>query len=104
MAADLTFGPPGEQWRYSRSTQTYDLTRDGGPEKFTLKTSRGPPGTAVTIDPALAALVVVDMQNYFLDPRCRHHPAGLACVEPTLKVVEWCREMGVQASAACPAS
>lgn len=99
MAEDLTFGPPGEQWRYSRATQTYDLTREGASNKtFTLQTSRGPPDTAVTIDPAHAALVVVDMQNYFLNPRCRHHPAGLACVEPTLQVVERCREMGIQAS------
>lgn len=96
MAADLAFGPEGEQWRYTRSTKTYDLTREGGPGKLTLSTSRGPPGTAVTIDPAHAALVVVDMQNYFLDPRCRHHPRGLACVEPTLQVVERCRAMGVQ--------
>ena len=104
MAADLTFGPPGEQWHYTRSTRTYDLTRKEGAKTFTLVTSRGPPGTAVAIDPAHAALVVVDMQNYFLDPRCRHHPAGLACVEPTLQVIARCREIGVQASVARPSS
>ncbi|KAK8072399.1 isochorismatase [Apiospora saccharicola] len=99
MAPDLSFGPQGDQWYYTRDTKTYDLTRgngQGSENKFTVATSQGPPDTSITIDPALSALVVVDMQNYFLDARCRTYPAGLATVEPTLRVIEKCREVGVQ--------
>lgn len=102
MAPDLSFGPQGDQWYYTRDTRTYDLTRgndQGGSEtQFTLATTQGPTDTSVTIDPAKSALVVVDMQNYFLDAQCRDYPAGLATVEPLLKVIEKCREVGVQVS------
>ncbi len=96
MAPDLSFGPAGEQWHYSRATKTYDLTR-GTTGGFTLATSQGVPDTYLTVAPSLSALVVVDMQNFFLHPSCRDHPPGLAAVEPTVKVVEKCRELGIQA-------
>ncbi|KAK8851499.1 Peroxyureidoacrylate/ureidoacrylate amidohydrolase RutB [Apiospora arundinis] len=99
MAPDLSFGSGGNRWYYTRDTKTYDLTRGNGqdPEHgFTLATTQGPTGTSITIDPAQSALVVVDMQNYFLDARCRDYPAGLATVEPLLKVIGKCREVGVQ--------
>ncbi|KAK8064909.1 Isochorismatase-like hydrolase [Apiospora phragmitis] len=99
MAPDLSFGPQGDQWYYTRDTKTYDLTRgngQGSEKKLTMATTQSPPDTSITIDPALSALVVVDMQNYFLDARCRDYPAGLATVEPILGVIEKCREVGVQ--------
>ena len=96
MTPDLNFGPAGEQWHYSRATKTYDLTR-GTKGGFTLATSQGVADTYLTVAPSLSALVVVDMQNFFLHPSCRDHPPGLAAVEPTIKVVEKCRELGIQA-------
>jgi len=100
MAPDLSFGPQGNQWYYTRDTKTYDLTRGNGQgdsvKNFNIATTQGFSDTSITIDPAQSALVVVDMQNYFLDARCRSYPAGLATVEPLLKVIEKCREVGVQ--------
>lgn len=91
----LTFGPPGEQWQYSRSTKTYDLARGMKPS-LKIGTTQGPDDTFLSVYPSLSALVVVDMQNFFLDPKCREHPTGLAAVEPTLKVIEKCHEAGIQ--------
>ncbi|KAJ9131983.1 Isochorismatase [Pleurostoma richardsiae] len=99
-ADTMTFGPAGDQWTYSRRTRTYDLTRgrssaEGRPS-LTIGTTQGPAGTSIAVDPAASALVVVDMQNFFLHPDCRDHPAGLAAVEPTIRVVEKCREAGIK--------
>jgi hypothetical protein len=98
MAPDLTFGPDGNHWHYNWSTKTYDLTRGTKTTGHTFKTTYGPDDTFVSITPELSALVIVDMQNFFLHPRCREHPTGLAAVEPTLKLIAKCRELGIQAS------
>lgn len=103
MPPNLTFGPPGDQWHYDKATKTYDLTR-GSPGGFTLGTSQGIADTSITVAPSLSALVVVDMQNFFLHPSCRDHPDGLAAVEPTLKVIAKCRQLGIQARANHPPS
>lgn len=50
----------------------------------------------LTINPAKTVLVVIDMQNYFIHPDCRDHAGGLAAVNPTLKVVQKCRDEGIQ--------
>ncbi|KAH8906329.1 isochorismatase [Coniochaeta sp. PMI_546] len=96
MAPDLTFGPPGEEWHYDRKTKTYDLTRNHARPAYKLRTTQGPGETSITISPSITALVVVDMQNFFLHPKCRDHPLGLAAVEPTLKVIARCRQLGIQ--------
>jgi phosphatidylethanolamine-binding protein len=62
MPADLQLGPEGNQWYYDRSTRTFDLTRQSGSKRYTVKTVRGPAETSVCIDPEKTALVVVDMQ------------------------------------------
>ncbi|CAE6470150.1 unnamed protein product [Rhizoctonia solani] len=49
----------------------------------------------VRLDPGRAALVVVDMQNYFLHPELRDHPTGLGCVEPLKAVLPVLRQAGV---------
>jgi phosphatidylethanolamine-binding protein len=95
MAPDLIFGPPGDQWKYERSSKTYDLTRGFG-SGVAVRTTRGPPDTVISISPGLTALVIVDMQNFFLHPRCRDHPTGLAAVAPTGRLIEKCRELGIQ--------
>ncbi len=96
MAPDLTFGPEGNQWHYKRSTKTYDLTRGSQPA-HRVKTTYGPEDTHISIAPELSALVVVDMQNFFLHPKCREHPTGLAAVQPTLNMIDKCRALGIQA-------
>lgn len=61
-----------------------------------VSTTQGPDETSIVVTRDAAALVVVDMQNYFLSPRCREHPLGLAAVEQTLRVIEKCRTAGIQ--------
>jgi hypothetical protein len=95
MISDLIFGPPGQEWHYSKSTKTYDVS-GGAAGKLTFPTTEGPKETLVTIAPESTALVIVDMQNFFLDSKCMEHPNGLKAVEPTIKLIEKCREAGIQ--------
>jgi hypothetical protein len=95
MISDLIFGPPGQEWHYSKSTKTYDLSGGAG-KKLTFPTTEGPKETSVTIAPESTALVIVDMQNFFLDSKCMDHPNGLKAVEPTIQLIEKCREAGIQ--------
>lgn len=95
---EIRFGPADEEWVYNYGSRTYDLSRGcDGSAKLTMSTTRGPEDTRITIDPARTALVVVDMQNYFLHLSCRNHPTGLAAVQPTLAAIAKCREEGIQA-------
>ncbi|PVH77278.1 isochorismatase [Cadophora sp. DSE1049] len=91
----LTLGPPTNNWTYDHPTKTWDLS-NSSKSKVTFPTTEGLLDTSVSIDPEKTALVVVDMQNFFLDASCMDHPNGLKAVEPTGRVVEWCREVGVQ--------
>ncbi|KUJ24406.1 Isochorismatase hydrolase, partial [Mollisia scopiformis] len=50
----------------------------------------------ITIAPEKTALIVVDMQNFFLDSKCMDHPNGLKAVQPTIAVIEKCREVGIK--------
>ncbi|KAI0655135.1 Isochorismatase hydrolase [Cubamyces menziesii] len=43
-----------------------------------------------------SAIVIVDMQNYFLHPDIRDHPTGLACVIPLMNLVPALRAHGVK--------
>jgi hypothetical protein len=94
---DISFGPSTRPWHYSKTTKTYDLSGKS-PQKLQLSATEGPSETNVAVDPASTALVIIDMQNYFLDARCREHKEGLAAVEPTIKVIEKCRAAGIQVS------
>ncbi|KAI1459901.1 Isochorismatase hydrolase [Annulohypoxylon moriforme] len=96
MQPTLTLGPKGNEWKYSRDTKTYDLTRGVSSPGFTIRTTQGPPDASITLAPALSALVVVDMQNFFLHPRCNDHPSGLAAADHTLEVIRKCREVDVK--------
>ncbi|CAE6480332.1 unnamed protein product [Rhizoctonia solani] len=49
----------------------------------------------VRVDPGKTALVIVDMQNYFLHPELRDHPTGLECVKPLGEVLPVLRKAGV---------
>lgn len=96
MSPRLGFGPPGSQWLYDQATKTYDLTRSACSPTLQVSTTYGPPSTSLLLSPAKTALVIVDMQNFFLHPSCRSHPAGLAAVDPLGRVIQRCREVGVQ--------
>lgn len=92
---DVTFGPPGQEWHYSRTNRTYDIS-GASTRKVTIATTKGPEDTSFTIAPEKSALVIVDMQNFFLDPKCMNHPNGLAAVEPTIASISKCRALGIQ--------
>ncbi|KAI1372412.1 Isochorismatase hydrolase [Hypoxylon crocopeplum] len=96
MSLILTLGPKGDEWKYNKETKVYDLTRGASSPRLTLRTTHGSPDTSITVAPALSALVVVDMQNFFIHPRCNEHPTGLAAVDRTLEVIKRCRETGIK--------
>ncbi|KAF5313048.1 hypothetical protein D9619_003558 [Psilocybe cf. subviscida] len=48
----------------------------------------------VRVDKAATAIVIIDMQNFFLHPDLRAHPSGLGCVDPLMKVVPALRSAG----------
>lgn len=99
----INFGPPGDQWVYDKSTRTYDLSRGNNNilsscsnQPLSIRTTQGPADTNILISPSQSALVIVDMQNFFLHPSCRSHPSGLAAVAPLLSTIDHCRRVGVQ--------
>ncbi|OAA65988.1 isochorismatase [Niveomyces insectorum RCEF 264] len=109
----VSMGPAGNQWHYYPRERLYDLTRsssstasdddDGSgttdhdiEAALTIRTTAGPPDTRIALAPGRTALVIVDMQNFFLHPRCRDHPTGRAAVAPLLQVVANCRAAGIQ--------
>ncbi|KAJ7169862.1 Isochorismatase hydrolase [Mycena filopes] len=42
------------------------------------------------------AMVIIDMQNFFLHPDLRDHPTGLKCVDPLLQAVPALRDAGIK--------
>lgn len=96
----VAFGQSTGRWSYRPRSRTYDLSvgHDGqAPGKsMVLKTTKGAEETSVIIDPGSTAFVVVDMQNFFLDPSCRDHQTGLAAVKPILEVADMCRKTGIR--------
>lgn len=92
--APIAFGGD-EQWLYLPGTKKFDLTR-GSPHKMVIDCNADERHTGFMIDPGTSVLIVVDMQNYFINPIYRDHAAGIAAIEPTLKVIERCRQEGIQ--------
>lgn len=85
-----------DQWLYLPNTKKFDLSR-GAEQKLVVDSDESLRNHAgFMIDPKKSALIVVDMQNYFIHPTYRNHAAGMAAVEPTLKVIEKCRQEGIQ--------
>ncbi|KAI9657611.1 MAG: hypothetical protein M1821_002787 [Bathelium mastoideum] len=94
-AEQVSFGGD-DQWWYNPETKQFDLSR-GAAKKLQIDADDGIRNhRGVLIDPEKTALIVIDMQNYFIHPECCHHPGGLAAVAPTLKVIERCREENIQ--------
>ncbi|KAK5171560.1 hypothetical protein LTR04_001816, partial [Oleoguttula sp. CCFEE 6159] len=85
-----------DQWFYIPETKRFDLSR-GSVRKLVVDADDGIRNhRGVMLDPDLTVLVIIDMQNYFIHPTFRHHPGGIAAVEPTLKFIQKCREQGIQ--------
>ncbi|KAF5574948.1 isochorismatase hydrolase [Fusarium pseudocircinatum] len=95
MSSPLEFGPKGNRWYFDRDSRTYDLTRGHQPA-LRVSVSRTPSDTSVLVSPGTTALVIVDMQNLFLDPKCGSHPSGLRAAGKIEEVIARCRELGVQ--------
>lgn len=95
-------GPEGNQWHYDCKTAIYDLSRrprgssSGAAKVLTVRTTAGAAGRRVSVAPARTTLVVIDTQNFFLHPRCRDHPSGLATVAPTKQLIRDCRAAGIE--------
>ncbi|TCD62209.1 hypothetical protein EIP91_007214 [Steccherinum ochraceum] len=51
-------------------------------------------GRILRLDRAKTAVVVIDMQNFFLHPDLRQHRKGLECVQPLMKTVPAFRSLG----------
>lgn len=93
--APIPFGGE-EQWLYLPATKKFDLSR-GSQKKMVFECDEEERNhSGFMIDPAKSILIVVDMQNYFINPIYRDHAAGIAAVEPTIKAIERCRKEGIQ--------
>jgi len=53
-------------------------------------------GRIVRINKETTAIVIIDMQNFFLHPDLRAHPLGLKCVESLMETVPALRSIGVK--------
>lgn len=53
-------------------------------------------GRKIRINKDSSALVIIDMQNFFLHPSLRDHPTGLKCVDPLLRVLPVLRARGIK--------
>lgn len=93
--APIPFGGE-EQWLYLPATKKFDLSR-GSQQKMVFDSNEAEYNHAgFIIDPGTSILIVVDMQNYFINPIYRDHRAGIAAIEPTIKAIERCRAEGIQ--------
>lgn len=81
---------------FDRKTQTFDISH-GSTRSMTLGSDFEQwQHKGVTIDPSATCLVIVDMQNYFINPEYHTHPGGIAAIRPLLKTIQRCRETGIQ--------
>ncbi|UJR29385.1 hypothetical protein I4U23_010597 [Adineta vaga] len=88
---NIVIGNDSNFWRYS-SKNGFDLTRQGD-HSLRLQTTTQP----IKIDPTRTALVIIDMQNFFLHPVVRSHNTGLAACERLLQfAIPAARKAGIQ--------
>jgi hypothetical protein len=95
-ASNIVFGPSSNEWKYYPEARLYDLSRNRTHPTISFATSKGPPDIVVKIVPEFTALVVIDMQNYFLHPSCNYHPAGVAAANQVVQVITKCREAQIK--------
>lgn len=85
-----------DTWIYDPNSKRFDLSR-GSAAKLIIDADDGVRDhRGCIIDPESTILLVVDMQNFLIHPRCCDRVEGLAAVAPTLKVIERCRQDGIQ--------
>ncbi|KAF8919149.1 Isochorismatase-like protein [Mucidula mucida] len=91
---EATFGNYYNYWKYSQSGG-FDLTR--GNTNNTKTISSGDKGP-IHISPENSALVIIDMQNYFLNPNytSAYFADGLAAIQPTIDAVHAFRQAGAK--------
>ncbi|KAG2072614.1 Isochorismatase hydrolase [Suillus decipiens] len=80
-------------------TRSQHLTTDGVEPSLVRSTQLDIPVTGdrtLRVDKSKTAVVIIDMQNFFLHPELRVHKTGLACVDPLLKVIGPLRKQGVK--------
>ncbi|KAI0788452.1 Isochorismatase hydrolase [Abortiporus biennis] len=96
------YGNPGSFWVEYPSglldlTRTNHLNEPGNPPPLNNETQwelQVDGDRILRIDKSKSAIVIIDMQNFFLHPDLRAHPTGLACVDPLMKAVPALRSLG----------
>jgi isochorismate hydrolase len=99
MASPLSLGPKNNSWLYYKDKRLYDLTREAFKVGYGFSTTQGTPDTTVVLTPSMSALVVIDMQNFFLHPRCNDYPDGLEAAKRIVEAIKTCRELEIQVCA-----
>lgn len=73
----------------------YGMHRDIEGRRTEKFSTLGLDGTTIRLDKSRTALVIVDMQNFFLHPSLRTKPLGSECVGPVQKILPACRSSGI---------
>jgi len=95
-SSKVRFGNYYNYWVLDTETNTFDLTRGGSDNAITIPTL-AKQNSSITIAPERSALVIIDMQNFFLHPEVRPGSVlGRAAVEPTLKAIDAFRANGMK--------
>jgi len=85
-------------WKLTNNKTTWDLTRSDrlqvtSPKVIPMLGSR----KEAIIEPSRTAMVIVDMQNFFLHPKLSPHATrGRLAVQPTLNMIKAFRENGMK--------
>lgn len=92
----VVFGCDDQQWEYLPESRVFDLSR-GSQKTLTLSNEDvNTPYDGIKIDPSKTCLAIVDMQNYFINPKFCVHPPGITAIAPILQVIKRCRSEGIQ--------
>ncbi|KAK7002354.1 Isochorismatase hydrolase [Favolaschia claudopus] len=89
---NITFGNPFNFW--TKTQDGWDLTRGNHTNTITLPLPH--PAGNVTIQPAASAMVIIDMQNFFLHPELGGDPLGRALVPTTINMIHAFRANGMK--------
>lgn len=77
----MNIGNATNFWRYTNE-DGFDLTRQNA-NAISFQTTTIP----IRIDPTRSAVIIIDMQNFFLHPSVRSHPTGIAATNKLLEYV-----------------
>ncbi|KAG9541452.1 isochorismatase hydrolase, partial [Aureobasidium melanogenum] len=85
-----------DQWFYHIPSKRFDLSR-GSKRKLIIDADDGIRNhRGCAIDPSSTVLVIIDMQNFFVHPMYHDHSSGIATIDPMLKVIDKCKDLGIQ--------